>query len=121
MLASFGGRHIDNLTWTTFDHDVTVFAQSRTLHREGGGGAGISGLKGDLMLLNITKKERVSRYMELTVATQNRVCIGCAKWGTVGQRRKTYSVLGGHSGITRVLSDEIEMDTESPRKWERND
>ena len=59
VLASFGGRHLDdlagatcahlrvrwidllkNLTKRTLDNDMTVLTESRALHREGGRGAG---------------------------------------------------------------------------------
>ncbi|EEQ41625.1 eukaryotic translation initiation factor 5A [Clavispora lusitaniae ATCC 42720] len=46
VLTSLGGGHVDNLTWSTLDDNVTVLSQSRTLHWEGQSGTGISGLKG---------------------------------------------------------------------------
>jgi hypothetical protein len=50
VLASLGGRHVDDLAWATFDNDVTVLSQGGTLHGEGGRGAGIGRLEGVLML-----------------------------------------------------------------------
>lgn len=50
MLASLGGRHIDDLAGTVLDHDEAVLPQGRALHGEGGRGAGIGGLEGVLML-----------------------------------------------------------------------
>ena len=50
VLASFGGRHVDDLAGAVLDHNETVLPQSRALHREGGRGAGIGGLEGVLML-----------------------------------------------------------------------
>lgn len=51
VLSGLGGGHVDNLAGAALDHDVAVLAQSRTLHREGGRGAGIGRLEGHLMLL----------------------------------------------------------------------
>ena len=45
VLASLGGRHIDNLAWATLDDNVTVLAQSRALHGEGQGRAGVGGFE----------------------------------------------------------------------------
>ena len=50
VLASLGGRHVDDLAGTALDDDVTVLTQSRTLHREGGGRTRIGGLEGDFVL-----------------------------------------------------------------------
>ena len=50
MLASLGGRHVDNLAWTVLDDNETVLSQSRALHRERGRGAGIGGLESVFML-----------------------------------------------------------------------
>jgi hypothetical protein len=36
VLASLGGRHVDDLAWAAFDDDVTVLSQGGTLHGEGG-------------------------------------------------------------------------------------
>lgn len=33
MLASLRGSHLNNLTGTTFQHDMAIFPQSRALHR----------------------------------------------------------------------------------------
>lgn len=51
VLASLGGRHVDDLARAALDHDVTVLAQSRALHGKGRGRAGVGGLEGVLMLL----------------------------------------------------------------------
>ena len=50
VLASLGGRHIDDLAGAVLDHNKTVLPQSRALHGECGRGAGIGGLEGVLML-----------------------------------------------------------------------
>ena len=50
VLASLGGRHIDDLAGAVLDHNEAVLPQGRTLHGESGRGAGIGGLEGVLML-----------------------------------------------------------------------
>ena len=50
VLASLGGRHIDDLAGAVLDHNEAVLPQGRALHGEGGRGAGIGGLEGVLML-----------------------------------------------------------------------
>lgn len=50
VLASLGGRHVDDLAGAALDHDVTVLAQSRALHGVGGRRTGVGGLEGHLML-----------------------------------------------------------------------
>ena len=50
VLAGLGGAHVNDLAGTVLDHDVTVLAQGRTLHRVGSRGAGIGRLEGVLML-----------------------------------------------------------------------
>lgn len=50
VLASLGGRHVDDLAGAVLDHDETVLSQGRALHRESGRGAGVGGLEGVLML-----------------------------------------------------------------------
>lgn len=50
VLASLGGRHVDNLAGAALDDDVTVLAQSRALHGEGERRTGVGGLEGHLML-----------------------------------------------------------------------
>jgi hypothetical protein len=50
VLASLGGRHVDDLAGTVLDHNEAVLPQGRALHGEGGRGAGIGGLEGMLML-----------------------------------------------------------------------
>ena len=51
VLSSLGGRHVDNLAWTALDDNETVLSQGGTLHREGGGRAGIGCLEGVLLML----------------------------------------------------------------------
>lgn len=51
VLASLGGRHVDDLARAVLDNDETVLPQSRALHGEGGRGTGIGGLEGVFMLL----------------------------------------------------------------------
>ena len=50
VLASLGSGHVDDLARAGFDHHEAILAQGRTLHRVGGGGAGIGTLEGVLML-----------------------------------------------------------------------
>ena len=50
VLASLGGRHINDLAGAVLDHNEAVLPQGRALHGEGGRGAGIGGLEGVLML-----------------------------------------------------------------------
>ena len=51
VLAGLGGGHLPDLAGAALDNDVTVLAQSRALHGEGGRGAGIGGLEGDIVLI----------------------------------------------------------------------
>ncbi len=50
MLASLGGRHVDDLAGTVLDHNETVLPQGRALHGEGGRGAGVNAVKSDIVL-----------------------------------------------------------------------
>jgi hypothetical protein len=50
VLASLGGRHVDNLARTTLDDDETVLSQGRALHRVRGRGTGVGRVEGVLML-----------------------------------------------------------------------
>lgn len=50
VLASLGGRHVDNLARAALDDDEAVLTQSRALHREGEIRTGIGGLEGDIVL-----------------------------------------------------------------------
>jgi hypothetical protein len=50
VLASLGGRHVDNLAGAALDHDEAVLAQSRALHGVGERRAGVGGLEGGIML-----------------------------------------------------------------------
>lgn len=45
VLTGLGGGHVNNLTWSTLDDNVTVLSQSRTLHWEGQSSTGIGGLE----------------------------------------------------------------------------
>lgn len=58
VLASLGGRHVDDLARALLDYDVAVLAQGRTLHGEGRRRTGVDRLKGVIML---ERKESVSR------------------------------------------------------------
>lgn len=49
VLASLGGRHINDLAGAALDDNVTVLSQSGTLHGVGSGRASVGGLEG-LML-----------------------------------------------------------------------
>lgn len=51
VLASLGGRHVNDLAGTVLDNDETVLAEGRALHGEGQGRAGIDGVEGNIMLL----------------------------------------------------------------------
>lgn len=50
VFAGLGCRHVDNLAGATFDDNVAVLAQSRTLHGEGKRRAGVGGLEGNIVL-----------------------------------------------------------------------
>lgn len=50
VLASLGGGHVDDLARAALDDDVTVLAESGTLHGEGGRGTRVGGVEGHLML-----------------------------------------------------------------------
>lgn len=50
VLSGLRSGHVDDLAGTVLDNDVTVLAQSRTLHGVGGRGAGIGRLEGGLVL-----------------------------------------------------------------------
>ena len=50
VLASLGGRHVDDLAGTALDDDEAVLPQGRALHGEGCRGAGVGRLEGVLML-----------------------------------------------------------------------
>ena len=50
VLSSLGGGHIDDLAGTVLDHDETVLPQGRALHGEGGRGASVNALEGDIVL-----------------------------------------------------------------------
>jgi len=50
VLASLGGRHVDDLAGAVLDADESVFSQGRTLHGKGGGRAGIGRVEGVFML-----------------------------------------------------------------------
>lgn len=63
VLTGLRSGHVDNLTWSTLDDNVTVLSQSRTLHWEGQSGTGIGGLKGVLKLVS-TLMERQGKKMK---------------------------------------------------------
>ena len=50
VLASLGGRHLNDLAWAALDNDVSVLPQGRTLHREGGRGTGIGAFELNIVL-----------------------------------------------------------------------
>ena len=50
VLAGLGGGHVDNLARAVLDDNVTVLAESGTLHGVGGRGTRIGGVEGHLML-----------------------------------------------------------------------
>lgn len=69
VLAGLGGRHVDDLARAALDHDVTVLAQSRALHGEGGRGTGIGRIEGVLMLnekalASLTSMKRIDGRQE---------------------------------------------------------
>ena len=49
-LPSLGSRHFDDLAWPVLDDDVAVLPQGGALHGEGGRGASVGALKGNIML-----------------------------------------------------------------------
>jgi hypothetical protein len=51
VLASLGGRHVDDLARTTLDDNVSVLAKSRALHRVGQRSPRAGGLELDIVLL----------------------------------------------------------------------
>ena len=53
VLASLGGRHVNDLARTVLDHNVATLAQSRTLHGVGERGSGISRIESDIVLYYI--------------------------------------------------------------------
>lgn len=50
VLASLGGRHVDNLAGTALDDDETVLPEGRALHGEGQRRTGVSRVEGVFML-----------------------------------------------------------------------
>lgn len=50
VLASLGGRHVDNLAGAALDHDEAVLAEGRALHGESGRRTGVRRLEGVFML-----------------------------------------------------------------------
>lgn len=50
MLASLGGRHIDDLARAVLDHDEAILSQGRALHGKSGRGTGICRIERMLML-----------------------------------------------------------------------
>jgi hypothetical protein len=50
VLSRLGCRHVDNLAWTTFDHNVSVLPQGRALHGISRGRIGIGAFESVLML-----------------------------------------------------------------------
>lgn len=50
VLASLGGRHVDDLAGTVLDADEAVLPQGRALDRVGEGGTGIGAVEGVLVL-----------------------------------------------------------------------
>lgn len=65
VLASLGGGHLNDLARTSLNDDVTVLAQSGTLHREGGRGTGISRLEGNVKLCNHVSYEQKCLLKEI--------------------------------------------------------
>lgn len=57
VLASLGGGHLNDLAGAALDNNVTVLAQGRALHGEGGRGAGVGGLEGLVVLLKVNISE----------------------------------------------------------------
>lgn len=72
VLASLGGRHINNLARAVLDHNEAVLSQGGTLHREGGRGARIGGVEGVLMLLRSTRSAKESFCVEREVMRETR-------------------------------------------------
>jgi len=62
VLASLGGRHVDDLTRAVLDDDVTALSQSRALHRVGRRRTSIDAVEGHLMILFFSHFEQGLRY-----------------------------------------------------------
>ena len=58
VLASLGGRHVDDLAGTALDADETVLAQGRALHGEGQRRTGVSRVEGHIRLLHASLAQR---------------------------------------------------------------
>jgi len=59
VLSSLGGRHVNDLAWAALDDNEAVLSQGGTLHRVGGRGTCIGGLKGVLMLRVVRHDEYI--------------------------------------------------------------
>lgn len=65
MLASLGGRHVNDLAGISFQHDIAVLPQGGALHGEGFGGPRASG--GEFMIIHDGFRLRyVTLYVLLT-------------------------------------------------------
>lgn len=69
VLASLGGRHVDDLARAALDDDVTVLPQSRALHGVGGRRAGVGGLEGVIMLQN--RRVSILRHAGMNTTKDN--------------------------------------------------
>lgn len=59
VLASLGGRHVDNLAGTVLDDDETVLSQGRALHGEGGRCASVCGGIESVLLMLLEENKLV--------------------------------------------------------------
>lgn len=83
MLASLRGSHLNNLTGTTFQHDMAIFPQSRALHRV---------------------RFRGSRFHSLEIIFP--ICVHCDEefchWKKEIHFRDSTTVLSSHKGLTTL-------------------
>ena len=84
VLASLRGGHLNDLAGTVLNHNETVLAKRRALHRVGGGGTGIGALKGVLMLLAVLSACCYRVFSNLTRRRERRRQLD--KGGVVAER-----------------------------------
>jgi hypothetical protein len=76
VLASLGGRHINDLAGTTLDDNVTVLSQSGALHGVGRGRTSVGGLEG--LMLKRNKCQLIVSSLN-KMAVENSRCLA-ARW-----------------------------------------
>ena len=100
MLASLGGTHLDNLAGAILDDYMTVFAQSGTLHRVGGRGAGIGRLESVLML------QDTSAYIPYRHRGHEWNCCHFVDANDAG----SYLRVVGHGAVEKGCAERIKLD-----------